>query len=275
MLNTEKLIQLNAELEGLLRVLSHRDSSNLRNILIQKYSEYRNAFDELISEINQEPVASEPQLTPIEEVDHALSVDIVKVEEAETGEIADETELAAKAIERGEKSETEITAIKNSGRSDSTETHADEVTDTQERGETQSAENMQQSLFDQDEDDIHEHHPLDEKDIEEIRSAHIAEINKAKQPEELKPGSHLHVDEMLSKKAAIDLRHAFTLNDKFGFRRSLFNQDDAKFSRALEELAMQPSFEEARRWMVEKYGWDLKNADVDDFMSIIKRHYPN
>lgn len=281
MLNTEKLIQLNAELEGLLHVIARRDSSDLRKVLANKYAEYKEAFDDLLASLNETDVNAEETIDDLKTVDFDLTFDVVKDEEAEESEIESENELADQAIEKEtdneeaeeivpleEESEPEEEVVEETIEEvepEESPAEADEETETEETIEDDST----------DEEDIHEHHSFDDEDMHEIRSSGMnATMPAPDATGGLKEGTQLHLDDLLSQKAAIDLKHAFTLNDKFCFRRTLFNQDDKKFAAALDELARQPSFEDAKKWMREKYGWDMKNPYVEDFMSIIKRHYP-
>lgn len=87
-----------------------------------------------------------------------------------------------------------------------------------------------------------------------------------------RPGE-LRLDEMLSRREARTLRKAFTLNDKFRFRRELFKGDDALFGRTLDAIQQEPSYDDAVEYMQTALGWDMKNPDVADFMAIVRNHF--
>lgn len=87
-----------------------------------------------------------------------------------------------------------------------------------------------------------------------------------------RPGE-LRVDEMLSRREARNLRKAFTLNDKFRFRRELFGNNDELFGQTLDTLQQMSSYQQAVEYLEHNMGWDLKNEDVADFLSIIKNHF--
>lgn len=87
-----------------------------------------------------------------------------------------------------------------------------------------------------------------------------------------RPGE-LRVDEMLSRREARNLRKAFTLNDKFRFRRELFGNDDELFGQTLDTLQQMTSYQQAVEYLEHNMGWDVKNEDVADFLSIIKNHF--
>ncbi|MDY2916837.1 MAG: hypothetical protein SOT19_03740 [Muribaculaceae bacterium] len=87
-----------------------------------------------------------------------------------------------------------------------------------------------------------------------------------------RPGE-LRLDEMLSRREARTLRKAFTLNDKFRFRRELFNGDDALFGRTLDAIQKEPSYDDAVEYLQEKLNWDINNPDVTDFLAIVRNHF--
>lgn len=76
-------------------------------------------------------------------------------------------------------------------------------------------------------------------------------------------------DAALQQKAAKSIRQAFTLNDKFRFRRELFGNSDLKFSEALNVIDTFKSKEEAEEYFYDTEGWDAENQDVKDFMRIV------
>ncbi len=93
------------------------------------------------------------------------------------------------------------------------------------------------------------------------------------EPAESESRAEIRVDEMLSRKGATDLKRVFTLNDKFLFRKALFNQDDSLFAETLEHLAALDSFDQAKAYLANDLGWNLADENVDLFLSIIKPHY--
>ena len=68
------------------------------------------------------------------------------------------------------------------------------------------------------------------------------------------------------------LLKAFTLNDKFRFRRELFNGDDDDFADTLSLLAHMPSYAEAADYLTNDLLWDTRNPDVEDFLAILKEN---
>lgn len=265
----ERLTQLNVELEGLLHVLAKRDNSHIRGLLRTKYAEYATAINELLQYFDANPL--DESMEKVEAVDKVLSHDEVKDQEAVSSEVEDEDEVASAAIERGETLSEEDNAEEivevelgelpeykpeaqpgeePSATAVSVEHEAPETEQPEEIAETaEKAEPTEHSLFDE------------EPVREPIGQAPVSAKND------------MRVEELISQKNAVDLKRAFTLNDKFRFRKSLFNHDDAAFTEALERIAEQPTFEAACEFVKKNFRWDLSDPDVEYFMSVIEPHF--
>lgn len=83
----------------------------------------------------------------------------------------------------------------------------------------------------------------------------------------------IKLDEAISARQASDLNKAFTLNDKYRFRRELFGGSDSDFGHTIGMIVSMNSFEEARDYLLRDLCWDSDNETVDDFLSIVKRHF--
>lgn len=269
MQNIEKLIQLNAELEGLLHVLSHRDSQYVRTALNSKYDEFKTAFESLQDGLKPLDIAEKEEFMA-NAVD-GLSAEEVKEQEAVSEEIVDETEASVEAVEKEEKTfETEdnnLFGVVEEEKENQRNFDDDEIVPVTLGSWTPKAEP----------DALHATAETAPKvDAEaEVETEPVMQTPKEEPSEtqESAPVKPVSVEEMLSRKEAADLKRVFTLNDKIRFRRSLFEHDDAKFAEALETLAGIASFDEAKNTVVEQFGWNLENPEVEDFLSIIHPHY--
>lgn len=87
------------------------------------------------------------------------------------------------------------------------------------------------------------------------------------------PADKVRVEQAISRLGARDLRRAFTLNDKFRFRRYLFDNDDVRFAETLDTLSSMPHYAEARHYLIDNLGWDANNDDVKDFLTIVENHF--
>lgn len=81
----------------------------------------------------------------------------------------------------------------------------------------------------------------------------------------------LKVDELIARKESADLRRAFTLNDKFRFRRTLFGGSDARFSEVLDALEGFGTYEQAERYLAGVI--DMEGDDAEDFLNIVNAHF--
>lgn len=68
------------------------------------------------------------------------------------------------------------------------------------------------------------------------------------------------------------LLKAFTLNDRFRFRRELFGGDDADFSDTLHLLADMESYKEAEDYLINDMMWSKDNAAVADFLALLQQN---
>lgn len=192
MTDINRLISLNVQLEGLLKVLLERDNIHARSALAEKFEEYSEALRSYLDESAATPaetaaVAAEAAAL----ADEAQATEVKDLEAAES-EVEDETDAATAAIERGE--------------------------------------------------------------AEEAAGVPVAQ--------ECEPT----VNSKLLK--------AFTLNDKFRFRRELFNGDDEDFADTLSLLAHMPSYDEAVDFLTNDLLWDKRNIVVNDFFAILKANMP-
>lgn len=70
------------------------------------------------------------------------------------------------------------------------------------------------------------------------------------------------------------LLKAFTLNDRFRYRRELFGGDDADFNDTLRLLAEMDSYAEACDYLYNDMMWDKSDPNVADFMAIVAANMP-
>lgn len=83
------------------------------------------------------------------------------------------------------------------------------------------------------------------------------------------------VDERLTeKKAAVTGgRLVFSINDRYRFRRELFENSDADFNTTLALVASMESYEEAEDYFTVEREWDPAVPAVSDFLEIIRKYF--
>lgn len=120
-----------------------------------------------------------------------------------------------------------------------------------------------------------EEKPEPEEEIEETpeeNTEEIVDVKEVKADVHERPLSEaLKVDELIARKESADLRKAFTLNDKFRFRRTIFGGSDQQFVSTLGELEKLSRYEDALTLLAEVLPPD--GEDNEDFLNIIKQHF--
>lgn len=95
---------------------------------------------------------------------------------------------------------------------------------------------------------------------------------KPEESQEKKP-EPIPLDRKLSRKVMADIRKAFTVNDKFLFRRELFGNSAQQYDEAMNLISEMQSYEEARDYFFGQFGWDSDNREVKRFMEILENHF--
>lgn len=83
----------------------------------------------------------------------------------------------------------------------------------------------------------------------------------------------IRLDEKLAREGSRDLRKAFSLNDRFRFRRELFGNSDIEMTDTLNLVEAMTNYAEAVDYFMSDLQWDEENPDVADFLAIIQKHF--
>jgi len=86
-------------------------------------------------------------------------------------------------------------------------------------------------------------------------------------------GEPLRVDEKLQRTMSKDLRKAFSLNDRFRFRRELFGNDEAAMNEALDRIESMNTHLDAEHYFYNLLGWKRDDEVVKEFMQIVSNHF--
>lgn len=81
------------------------------------------------------------------------------------------------------------------------------------------------------------------------------------------------LEDKLSRERAKDIFKAFTINDKFRFRRELFRNSQDEFDETLDVIAQMSNFDEAEEYFYNDLCWDPENEDVKEFMETVRKHF--
>ena len=85
----------------------------------------------------------------------------------------------------------------------------------------------------------------------------------------------LTLDEALQRDMTKTLRQAFSLNDRYRYRRELFGNSDSVMNETLNLIEAMHSFDEAEDYFYNDLQWEHDSPEVADFMVIIKNHFWN
>lgn len=81
------------------------------------------------------------------------------------------------------------------------------------------------------------------------------------------------LSDMLEKKNLSDFRKAFSLNDRFRFRRELFGGDDEKMNKAIADLNDIQSYEASVAYLNDELKWNVEDEAVADFLKLLEKRF--
>ena len=128
----------------------------------------------------------------------------------------------------------------------------------------------------QGEDLLREANAIEVKDQEAQETEVEPEADAAEEAvrKELEKDNTAHVEPIAAGEPNAKLLKAFTLNDRFRFRRELFGGDDADFTETLKLLADMDSYADACDYLYNDMMWDSSDPNVADFMAIVAANMP-
>ncbi|MDE6256262.1 MAG: hypothetical protein K2M39_08740 [Muribaculaceae bacterium] len=194
------------------------------------------------------------------------------VEDDDLQEDAEEEEMDDQEI--GETAETEET--EKIAESDDKEIIEEPQTETEHYGSDFSASRDVVVKNDDDEDVVVKND--DDEDVvikndddeEESDYEPVFIALESDEDEESETAQDLHNKKMTDPNAP---KPAFCINDRFRFRRELFNNSDSAFNAAMDLVATMDDYEEAEDYFIGDLGWDLEKPEVMDFMAIIRNYF--
>lgn len=83
----------------------------------------------------------------------------------------------------------------------------------------------------------------------------------------------LFLNDLLEKQYLSDFRKAFSLNDRFRFRRELFEGDEEKMNQAIADLNEIGSYDEAMVYLQQTLKWNMEEEAVGDFVKLLEKRY--
>lgn len=256
--NIEELITINYELEGLLYLALHRGEDTP----VQVWAMISDKIDALREGVKMPDEQEETTLSPVtDDIDKISDEPVIESEEPSTEAVVEEPDIPAETEEETEPEAAEETVIETEPEAPVMETDIETETDAAIADTPVIApEQEEEEIVSTDTDDITE---IDDEKTSEV----IEEVPVENEP--------IRLDEKLARQYSKDLRKAFSLNDRFRFRRELFGNSDAEMNDTLNLVEAMINREEAYDYFYHDLQWDRDNQEVIDFMAIIEKHFSN
>lgn len=110
-------------------------------------------------------------------------------------------------------------------------------------------------------------------ELEETEDAEPTDEPSSKTTKTTEESEPTRLEDKLSRERAKDIFKAFTLNDKFRFRRELFRDSQDDFDDTLEVISQMNDFAEAEEYFYNDLCWDPDNEVVKEFMDTVRKHF--
>lgn len=253
------LLAINIEIEGLLHVIKDRDADLAWEILAKKIAAFNDTYKQLLD-------AEEPQRTEDVKTNEEPVCQHYDEYQSQTATDADST------ASTGLSAETTDNVFGDEAAEQVSEPVPEIVAEADEEDTTKSEDIATEEESPQTESCMTEQSDAGEKTVEE-RPYDYGYNDMQDAVPNASDGNTLRVDELLTRREALDLRRAFTLNDKFRYRRELFGSNDALFADTLDTLTAMTSLDEALDYLYNNLGWDQENDDVKDFVATVTNHF--
>lgn len=83
----------------------------------------------------------------------------------------------------------------------------------------------------------------------------------------------LFLNDLLEKKNLSDFRKAFSLNDRFRFRRELFGGDESRMNKAINDLNDLHTYEDSVTYLNHELKWNIEDEAVADFIKLLEKRF--
>lgn len=255
--NIEELITINYELEGLLYLALHRGDDTPQKVwdmIAEKIDSLKSGISETDVNINEtEVIPDETSVMPegktVEETVAILS---------ETEAATDIPETVSEEASHPEEFQDETVEFR--------------IEDAPAADDTDNEETINEDIIeDEPSMPVEEIQLTEETDHSEIVVEEPREESKATIPVQ-EPAQELRLEEKLARQNSRNLKKAFSLNDRFRFKRELFDNSDEKMNETLDLVESMRSIEEAHEYFYNTAGLDRTSPDVKDFMDIVEHH---
>lgn len=260
--NIEELITLNYELEGLFHLVLHRGDDTPEKVW-RMIADKLDALSVGVAEHLSDADMPAETAAPVTKEESAPAVETVAAEENHTEE--KETENAEEsAVETEVDTPHPNSTLEPLPLSDEVVHHGADMTPEERETAVKEAEAEAAETMLEDEPEV---------DPTATFVPYTEETSATVEKQSSAPEPGLRLDEKLARANSRDLRRAFSLNDRFRFRRELFANSDTEMTDTLNLVEAMTTLPEAEDYFYNDLGWDRKTPEVAEFMAIIKQHF--
>lgn len=252
-LNIEEMITLNYELEGLLYLALHRGDDTPQQVWDMISAKIEALRDGLTIE-NASACDNIPEVSQ-EEIPASEASVVVAINEEENSSVEEEQQTT---VEEAVKQE------------DVAENGNDDLQPLPEPEETQLPPTPDEILtvIKEEELEAAESEPLEEPKFSEPENGYTPYTGP-----KISTTESIRLDEKLARENSRNLRKAFSLNDKFRFRRELFANSESEMTATIDAIEAMTSMDEALDYFYNDLNWNKSSQEVKDFIEIITHHF--
>ena len=256
--NIEELITLNYELEGLLHLALHRGNATppqVWDLIAAKIDALKEGLPvKNDKNIDNSGFTDEP--TPETEL-HIDTVEEVHAEIEENNADIEDTLTETEEDEVNKENYSDLKPLPIPKEAESPCLTDDEIKTVIKEEELEAAEAD----------------PMEEPSFSAPESGYVPYSESSIPQNRHSVSEPIRLDEKLARENSRNLRKAFSLNDKFRFRRELFSNSDILMNETLDAIEAMSSINEATDYFYTDLKWDKSNQDVIDFVEIITHHF--
>lgn len=274
--NIEELITINYELEGLLYLALHRGNdtpAKVWEMISEKIDSLKSGITPALGDAAAEGPSDNPVIT---EIPAEKTADICEAEiHDDDNNVAPSPEEEAPHEVIPDNKEATLPAPEEEENiiPESPELPEEETTLPEDDNDGESIEEQPVIALEEEEptEAAPEEDATEEAEEEKVNTC-VAAAEETKPHTAQEQAPELRLDEKLARQYSRDLRKAFSLNDRFRFRRELFGNSDEKMNEAITAVENMDSMQEAREYFFTRLGLDSSSTDVTDFMAIVEHH---
>ena len=122
-------------------------------------------------------------------------------------------------------------------------------------------------------EDIPQVRPEPERIVEETIQVQTQELVQEPVHKGNSERSGLFLNDLLEKNNLSDFRKAFSLNDRFRFRRELFGGNEERMNKVISDLNNLHTYEDSVTYLNNELKWNIEDEAVSDFIKLLEKRF--